>query len=115
MAQATGNLLTQEPGADRVERTGDKAASPATEQGPQALAHLLRGFVGEGEREDLAGLGTVVVDQVGDAQGEHTRFAAAGTGSYEHGANRRGNGGALLGVERTEQVHNKQCGLPDTM
>jgi hypothetical protein len=51
-----------------------------------ALAHLARGLVGERDREDLARLGLVGVDQIGDAVGEHAGLAAAGTGEYQQGA-----------------------------
>jgi hypothetical protein len=43
-----------------------------------ALAHLLRGLVREGDREDLAGARAPGVDEVGDAVGEHPRLPGAG-------------------------------------
>ena len=42
--------------------------------------HLLRGLVGEGDRQDLERRHVLLFDQVGDAVGEHARLARAGTG-----------------------------------
>ena len=43
-----------------------------------ALAHLARGLVGEGDREDLAGPRVAGGEQVGDAPGQHPGLARPG-------------------------------------
>jgi hypothetical protein len=56
------------------------------EQPFDALAHLACGLVGEGDRQDLARLGLVGVDQERDPVGEHAGLAAARPGEYQQGA-----------------------------
>ena len=68
--------------------------------GAQALAHLLLevegGLVGEGEGQDLVGLGVALLDQPQDALGHHRRLARTRSGHEEDGGEREGDGGALL-------------------
>ena len=47
-----------------------------------ALAHFACGFVGEGQRENLAGQYALFANQIGDAVREHARLAAAGAGQH---------------------------------
>ena len=47
------------------------------------LLHLAGGFVGEGHRQDLGRIGTVLSDQVSDPMGEGTRFATASTRNHQ--------------------------------
>ena len=53
------------------------------EDAGDALPHLLRGLVGEGDGEDLALLRQAGPDQVGDAVGDDARLARAGAGEDE--------------------------------
>ena len=49
----------------------------------QPLLHLAGRLVGEGHRQQGAGIHAVVADQVGDAVGEGPGLAAAGTGHHQ--------------------------------
>ena len=51
----------------------------AGQESVDAALHFARGFVGEGDRQDLAGP-NAGVDQVGDARGDDARLAAARAG-----------------------------------
>ena len=68
-----------------------------------ASCHLGGGASCEGEEEDAGGV-DVGVDEVGDAVGEGVGFSGACAGDDEEGrVERRGGGGALLGVEGVEE------------
>ena len=70
----------QHPGAGGVEGHHPHRARGAADQQLDALAHLLRGLVGERDREDLVGAGLARAQQVGDPVGEHAGLARAGAG-----------------------------------
>ena len=65
------------------------------EQQLDALAHLLRGLVGEGDGQQLAGARAPGLHEPGDAMGEHARLARAGAGQDQQRAVAVGHGGAL--------------------
>ena len=73
------------------------------EQQLDALAHLLRGLVGEGDGQDLAGARAPGLHEPGDAVGEHARLARAGAGQDEQRAVAVGHGLALGRVEALQQ------------
>ena len=92
-------ILAQDARKDRVERThADIAAAVIGDHLCDALAHLLGGLVGEGERQNVEGR-HALLDHIGDARGQHARFARTGAGDDE----RRGvvidHGIALCGVQ----------------
>ena len=64
-----------------------------------ALFHFAGGFVGEGDGDDVSG-SNPFFDQVGNAEGDDSRFPRAGSGENEDGAVDGFNGESLLGVER---------------
>ena len=68
----------QHPRAGGVEGHHPHRARDAADEQLDALAHLGRGLVGEGDREDLARLGLAGADQVRDPVREHARLARAG-------------------------------------
>ena len=78
-------------------------ARGADERG-HPLLHLAGGLVGEGDREDLAGLHVPGAEQVGDAVGEHPRLARAGTGHDEQRAALVDDGLTLRAVEPGEHA-----------
>ena len=73
------------------------------EQQLDALAHLLRGLVGEGDGQQLAGARAPGLHEPGDAMGEHARLARAGAGEDEQRAFAVGHGGALGLVQALQQ------------
>ena len=64
-----------------------------------ALVHLARGLVGEGDGEDLARPGFAGRDQMGEPRGQCGGLAGAGAGEHEHRAFGRQYGLALRRVQ----------------
>ena len=92
-------VLAQDTRKNRVEGShADIAAAVVGDHLRDAFAHLLGGLVGKGEREDVEG-SHALLDHIGDARGQHPRFARTRTRDNE----RRGvvihHGGALSGVQ----------------
>ena len=67
-----------------------------------ALLHLARRLVGEGDGEDLARPGLAGGDQVGEAGGQRGGLAGAGAGQHQHRALGRQHRLALRRVEAGE-------------
>ena len=74
-------------------------SATGADQGADALAHLARRLVGEGDGQDLERAGLAGGDQVGDAGGEHAGLAGAGAGQHENRPFRGLHGGALFRVQ----------------
>ncbi len=93
-------MAAQDLDADGVERAepGHGLDRPADEGG-DAVLHLARGLVGEGDGEDLMALRTPCRQDVGDAGGEHARLAGAGPRQNQDRAVERHRRLALLLVE----------------
>ncbi len=70
----------QHAGAGGVERHHPHRARGAADEQLDALAHLLRGLVGERDREDLRRARLAGAQQVRDPVREHARLARAGAG-----------------------------------
>src|SRR3712207_3081837 len=68
------------------------------------LLHLPGGLVGEGDRQDLAGLHAAGAEQVGDPVGQHPGLARAGTGDDEQRAALVDDGLPLRPVEAGEHA-----------
>jgi hypothetical protein len=91
-----------------VEGAQPHAGGAAAEQHLDALAHLARRLVGEGDREDLLGAGALGGDDVGDAVGEDPRLAAARAGEDQQWPVGRLDGAALRLVEAREEIGDAQ-------
>ena len=102
LVSKAGPVLAQEPRADMVESAAPHAAHSGNER-LGALEHLPRGAVRERQQEDALRR-NAVLDEVGDAVDERAGLARAGCGEHEHGAVRRGRGGALFGVEDFREI-----------
>ena len=87
-------------GVEGAERDG--AREPGADAAGEPLAHLAGRLVGEGDRQDLTGVGDALLDQVRGAFGHYARLAGAGAGDHEQRAVGVQYGVALLGVERVE-------------
>jgi hypothetical protein len=97
-------VLAEDPVAERVER-GDLDVSVAVlHQRVDALFHLGRGLVGEGERQDLFGTRFLLGDEPGNAPRDDGGLAGAGAGNDQEGAGIVGNGLALLVVQAAEDA-----------
>ena len=66
--------------AGRVEGHHPHGAGGAADEQLDALAHLLRGLVGERDRQDLVRARLARAQQVGDPVGQHAGLARAGAG-----------------------------------
>ena len=97
-------VAAEQPPAGRVEGHHPHARGGAPAHEPlHPLLHLVRGPVGERDRQDLARRGDARLDQVRDPVGEHARLARPGPGDDEQRAVGVHDRLALLGVERVEQ------------
>ena len=93
-------LDLQEFQAQRVERAhGERAGRVVGDELADALAHLLRGLVGEGDRSDLLRGEVPPGDQVRDLLRDDAGLAGAGAGQHEEGTVAVFDGRVLLGVE----------------
>ena len=97
-------IAAQQPAAGRMERHHPHPGGGApADQSLDALLHLVRGPVGERDRQDLAGRGDARLDQVRDAVGEHARLARSGAGDDEQRPIGVLDRFTLLRVERVQQ------------
>ena len=95
-------MAAQHAHADRMEGAEPHAVGRAADQAGDAVEHLARRLVGEGDGEDLRGPGAAGDQQVGDAGGEHARLAGAGAGQHQQRPALVGDGQALLRVQPFE-------------
>ena len=101
-------MQAQQAVRDAVEGADPERAARDAEQPLDARAHLGRGLVGEGDREDAVRRGALGLDQPGHPVGEHARLATARTGKHQHRADGAGDRRALRVVQRREdrgEVH----------
>ncbi len=108
VAQALG-LGAQDARAGSVEGHQPHPARAASEQALDPVAHLAGGLVGERDREDLAGLRLVGVDEVREAMRQHPRLAAAGAGEDQERPLAVRDGLALGLVEPLQQLLEVLC------
>src|SRR5262249_39157798 len=106
----TLRLAAEDPAAGRVEGEDPEPAPTLAEQALEPLAHLARGLVREGDREDLVRLCADSVDEVRDAVREDTRLPRAGAGDDEQRAFRGEDGLALRRVEVGEVLLRRRDG-----
>ena len=92
----------QNLGADRVERAEPRHRLLRTGEDSNPLAHLPRGLVGEGHRQDLMGAGAAGRNDVRDSGGQDARLAHAGAGENENRPVQRLDRPALLFVQPLE-------------
>ncbi len=86
--------------ADGVESTEPRHAfHHLADHVANALLHLARGLVGEGDGEDFARAGAAGREDVRDAGGQHARLTSAGAGQHEDRTVERFHRATLLGVE----------------
>jgi hypothetical protein len=70
-AHSAWNVPSQSPSSRLAEDRGDP------------LAHLARGFVGEGDRQDLARKSLFTQQDMGEPRGQHAGLAGAGAGQHQ--------------------------------
>ena len=96
-------VLLEDRHAEAVEGV-DVARVVVAGQSVDALAHLVRGLVGEGDAEDVPRHDAHLVDEIGEAPGERARLARARTRDHAHVALGGGDGLELRLVETSEHV-----------
>ena len=94
----------QEAVGDAVEGADPHPPDGALEDRLDARPHLARRLVGEGDGEDPGGTRLPGRDEPRDAVGEHPGLAASRAGEHERVAGLGGHRGALLVVERLDDV-----------
>ena len=93
----------QDAAADGVEGAEPRHAFHGLAQHlAEPQLHLPRRLVGEGHREDFAGAGAALAEDVRDAAGQHAGLAGAGAGQHQHRSVQRFHRLALLGIEAGE-------------
>ena len=93
-------MAAQDLDADGVERAEPRhALDGAAHQRADALLHLARRLVGEGDGQDLGAARAARAQDVGNAGGEHAGLAGAGPRQHQHRSVDRLDGGPLLRVE----------------
>ena len=97
-------VLAQQPVTERVEGGNLDVRVPVGHEGVDALFHLGRGLVGEGERQDLFGPGFLLGNEPGDAAGDDGGLARARAGNDEEGAGVVCDGLALRVVQAVEDA-----------
>ena len=98
------DLLAQDAHACRVEGADPHDLGAAADQLGDPLAHLGGGLVGEGDREDRAGVRVALGDQPRDPTGQDARLAGAGACDDEQRCPLVDDGLALGLVETLEQL-----------
>lgn len=107
-------LAPQDPHTRAVEGHHPHRVRARADELLDALLHLARGLVGEGDREDLARVDVPLAQEVGDAVGEHTGLAGARTGHDEQRGAGVHDGRALVLVQPVQErgrVHHR-AGAP---
>lgn len=93
------DVAAQNADAHRVERAYPDVGAGRSDQAGDAVAHLARGLVREGDREDAPWRRDALRDQVRDAVRQHAGLAAAGAGHDEQRAFGGDGRLALLRIE----------------
>ena len=95
-------LAAQDARARGVERGDPHPPGDAADQRRDAVLHLGRGLVGEGDRQDRERRRVAIADQVREPVGEHAGLARAGAGDHEDGAHRQRDRLPLRRIEALE-------------
>ena len=104
-------MAAQNLHADRVEGAEPRHAfDHAADDLADAVFHLARRLVGEGDGQNLAGPGAAGGENVGDAHGEHAGLAGAGAGQHQHRAVQRLDREPLFRIEAGEVRRRRRGG-----
>src|SRR5690606_27789874 len=97
-------VLAQDARRERVEGAHHHPAGAFAHKALDAVLHFAGGLVCEGKRQDIPGRDVVLLDEVGDADGEYARLAAPRTGDDQQRAVDGSHGQALFRVEWREEI-----------
>ena len=98
------DLAAQDAHAGRVEGRHPRQLASLAEQALDALAHLARRLVGEGDGEDAPRRDAALADQVRDAMRQRARLARAGAGEDQQRAVAVQDRLLLHRIERREEI-----------
>ena len=100
-------VAAQQTHAKGMERGNERAlrCGRIIQKRADALPHLFRGFVGEGDRQNRRTRNAVMRNQVRDAMRNDTCFAAAGSGEQQHWAFGMSDGFPLLRIKTFKKIH----------
>ncbi len=104
-------LAAQDAHARAVEGGDPHGVGARADQALDALLHLTGGLVGEGDRQDLAGVDVPGGQQVADPVGQDPGLAGAGAGHDEQRGARVHHGGGLLLVQAVQERRRVDDGL----
>ena len=96
-------VCPQEAVAQAVEGANPHAAHIHRQHGAEPRHHLLGGLVGKRHRQNATGRNIAVLQQPGDAGGQHPRLARARASQDQRVLCGKRNGSTLLGVEGGKQ------------
>ena len=100
----TVRVFTQQLIAPRVEGLDWRGGVPVRHETVDASLHLLRGAVGEGQREDLLRERALLGDQPGDTPCNHLRLPCASASNYQKWTFAVGDRRILLVVQIVEEM-----------
>ncbi len=103
-------MAPQDAGGDRVKRAEPHPVGSASDHRLEALLHLARRLVGEGDGQDFAGIGAPARQDMRQPRRQYPRLAGAGAGQHQHGAVDRLDGAALRLVEAGVERHRRLGG-----
>ncbi len=95
-------MAAQQSGGQRMEGAEPPALHRPVDEGGDAVLHLARRLVGEGDAEKFARPRPARHQDMRQARGQHPRLAGAGTGQHQHRPLGRLDRGALQFIERIE-------------
>ncbi len=102
-------VRAQEAVAQAVEGADPHPAHVHRQHVLQARQHFLGRLVGERDRQHAPGRDLARVQQPGDAGGQHTCLARAGTGEDQRGFGRQRDRGQLLCIQVLQQLGGGRC------
>ena len=97
-------FAAQQPRAQGVEGRHPHGAAVDVEQMLDALAHFLRGLVGERDRHDLIGIRDLLGDEIRDAMRDDARLSRPGAGEDQQRAFGLSNSFLLCRIQRGEEI-----------
>ncbi len=97
-------VIAQQPGANGVESADPHIPPHVPQEAGNALFHLIGGFVGEGDAEDVGGRDIAAANQIGGAVGKNPGLATSRAGKDEQRPVTMKDGLPLAFVQTTEYI-----------
>src|SRR5207244_6109349 len=104
----SASVTAEDPISHRVERPTPKSAGIDRQQIRNAIEHLSRGFVREGEKQDIPRIDSVL-EQISYAISERARLPRACPGDHEQWTGWRGHRCELLLIQFRRIINMDRC------